>query len=143
MSFLEHQTTEGRHSSASFVGRTRLIAKCLLIVLLFCAVLLMAVSNHPVAHTIESGPVRHALAFAILPLSTALLWPQIRFWSHILFYAVFGGAIELAQWQMQAGRTGEIEDWLVDIAVAVAVLAIVEQVRLHRERRNRGTSLNP
>lgn len=140
MSYPENEASEPGHRVASFAGWGPLVVKCLLIALLFGAVLLMAVSNHPFAQTIESGAVRHALAFAILPVCTALIWPRIRFLPHVLFYAAFGGAIEIAQWQMRAGRTGEVEDWLVDVAVAVAVLAVVEQLRLYRERRNRGTS---
>ncbi|MCA1200127.1 hypothetical protein K9B35_19340 [Sphingomonas sp. R647] len=105
---------------------------------LFGVTLFLAVSNHPLAHVIESGPARHALAFAILPITTSLLWPRLPFLPHLIFYAVFGAAIEIAQWQMHAGRSGELEDWLVDIAVAVFVLATVAQVREYLAQRRRG-----
>lgn len=124
------------------IKRANFLVRMLLTALFAGGVWLMAVSNHPIAHVIESGPVRHALAFAALPLMTALIWPRIPFLAHVIFYAVFGAAIEIAQWKMHAGRTGEFEDWLVDIVVAVAVLAAVEQVRVHLARRDRGAPID-
>lgn len=106
------------------------------------ATVFLAVSDHPLAHLIESGPARHALAFGVLPVITSIVWPRLRFPPHLLLYTAFGAAIEIAQWLMQAGRTGELEDWLVDVAVALFVLAAIQQVRISLERRKRGASLS-
>lgn len=105
------------------------------------ATVFLAVSDHPLAHLIESGPVRHALAFGVLPIITSIVWPRLRFLPHLLLYTAFGAAIEIAQWLMQAGRTGEFEDWLVDVIVTLFVLAAIEQVRISLERRKRGAPL--
>jgi len=104
------------------------------------ATVFLAVSDHPLAHLIESGPARHALAFAVLPVITSIAWPRLRFLPHLLLYTAFGAAIEIAQSQMQAGRTGELEDWLVDVAVTLFVLAAIEQVRISLDRRKRGST---
>lgn len=91
---------------------------------LLAAMLYLALTPGPWGQIIESSEERHALAFAILPLLSCLAWPALGVVLQFLFYAALGGAIELAQLAMHAGRNAEWNDWFVDLLVAAGALVI-------------------
>lgn len=96
------------------------------------SVLVLALTPGPLGEVIESGEHRHILAFSILPLASALIWPRTSYRLQFLGYALFGAAIEVAQGVMAVGRAAELDDWLIDCAAAAVVLGLVAIVRATR-----------
>lgn len=92
-------------------------------------VTLFALLPGPLGQIIESGEERHLLAFAMLPALSSLGWPRVGPVRQWLGYALFGGAIELAQEWMGLGRHAELSDWLLDLAAAAISLALAHAIR--------------
>jgi VanZ family protein len=107
----------------------------ILFVLLLLTALYLALTPQPIGMLIESGETRHALAFAILPLISSIAWPRLPIVPHFLGYSVFGGLIEIAQFEMHVGRNAEWVDWITDIVVAAITLILCRIVALLVARR--------
>lgn len=95
-------------------------------------VVFFALVPGPLGQIIESGEQRHVLAFALLPIISALGWPAIGARMQWLGYAIFGASIEVTQGWMAVGRQAELGDWLVDMAAATISLTIVHLIRRTR-----------
>jgi len=97
----------------------------LFFILVTALVTFLALTPGPLGQLVESGPVRHLLAFAALPVLSSLAWPRIGALWQFFGYAAFGAAIEIAQLLMNIGRVAEWDDWANDlIATAIALLLV-------------------
>ncbi|RYY25545.1 MAG: hypothetical protein EOP62_13040 [Sphingomonadales bacterium] len=92
-------------------------------------VVFLALTPGPLGLVVESGPVRHLLAFAALPVLSALAWPRIRMVWQFAAYALLGAAIEIAQLLMDVGRLAEWDDWANDLVATAVALMLVALVR--------------
>jgi hypothetical protein len=99
-------------------------------VLMLVTVTFLALTPGPLGQVVESGPLRHMLAFAALPALSSLAWPQIRPAWQFLGYAAFGAAIELAQLVMNVGRLAEWDDWANDLIATATALILVRLFRI-------------
>jgi glycopeptide antibiotics resistance protein len=88
------------------------------------AVTFLALTPAPIGQVIESGPVRHVLAFAVLPLLSRLAWPRVSPWVQFAGFGLFGAAIEIAQLLMHVGRKAEWDDWFADLAATALALLL-------------------
>ena len=91
------------------------------------------VPQPPQVLPLTSDKVQHALAFAVLSVSCLLAYPGLARLPMFLALAGFGGAIELAQTIPALNRSGDLLDWLVDMA-AVAVVLPVASLLYRRAR---------
>jgi hypothetical protein len=95
----------------------------------------LALTSGPMGQLVESGPVRHLLAFAALPVLSSLAWPQVKpIWQFVAF-AAFGAAIEIAQLLMNVGRAAEWDDWMNDVLATAIALMLVAACRAWADRR--------
>lgn len=97
----------------------------------------LALTPGPLGQVVESGPVRHLLAFAALPVLSSLAWPQFKPGWQFIAYAAFGAAIEIAQLLMNMGRAAEWDDWANDLAATAIALTLVSVGRGFLERQAR------
>lgn len=82
------------------------------------------VPQPPQVLPLTSDKVQHALAFAVLSVSCLLAYPGLARLPMFLALAGFGGAIELAQTIPALNRSGDLLDWLVDMAAVAVVLPV-------------------
>lgn len=80
----------------------------------------------PEALPLASDKAQHVLAFAVLSVSCLLAYPGLARLPMGLALAGFGGAIELAQTIPLLNRSGELVDWLVDLATILVVLPLAD-----------------
>jgi hypothetical protein len=102
--------------------------------LMAIVVTFLALTPGPLGQVVESGPVRHMLAFAALPVLSSLAWPQIRPLWQFAAFALFGAAIEVAQLWMNVGRLAEWDDWANDLVATAVALMLVSAGRNWIER---------
>lgn len=95
----------------------------------------LALTPGPLGQVVESGPVRHLLAFAALPVLSSLAWPQVKPGWQFIAYAAFGAAIEITQLLMNVGRVAEWDDWANDLVATAIALSLVTFGRNWLERR--------
>ena len=98
------------------------------------AILWLALTSRPPGNTIGTDEFRHALAFVTLVLLGAFAWRQLSLWILWFLLVAFGGAIELAQGAMGAGRLASWDDWYVDIAATTGAVLIVALYRRHKTK---------
>ncbi|RKF17650.1 hypothetical protein D6851_16080 [Altericroceibacterium spongiae] len=112
-------------------------------ILLWLAIALalyLALTPGPIGQAIESGKIRHAIAFMVLPWITMMAYPSLRLRWIVVLYAIFGGVIELVQGAMQAGRHAEWADWFFDllfIMAAIVIGLIVRPLFIHQSKAGR------
>jgi hypothetical protein len=106
----------------------------LLFFVLITAMLFVALAPGELVAPLGTGDNRHAFAFAVLPLVSAVAWPRIDLRVQFAAYAALGGAIELAQAVIHNFHTPEWDDWLTDIGAAAVALGLVWAVRRYRRR---------
>lgn len=82
------------------------------------------VPQPPQVVPLPSDKAQHALAFAVLSVSCLLAYPGLARLPMFLALAGFGGAIELAQTIPALNRSGDLLDWLVDMAAVAVVLPV-------------------
>lgn len=97
----------------------------------------LALTPGPLGQVVESGPVRHMLAFAALPVLSSLAWPRIHPLWQFFAYALFGAGIEAAQLWMNVGRLAEWDDWANDLIATAIALMLVTAWRTHAGRQAR------
>ncbi|MDG2535753.1 hypothetical protein P6144_18980 [Sphingomonas sp. HITSZ_GF] len=97
----------------------------------------LALTPGPMGQVVESGPARHLLAFAALPVLSSLAWPQVKPIWQFLAFALFGAAIEIAQLLMNVGRLAEWDDWANDLIATAVALMLVAAGRTWLERQAR------
>ena len=68
--------------------------------------------------------IQHALVFLILSISGHLAFKQ-KMWAITLGLTIFGAIIEVLQTTLTITRTGDIYDWLADIAGILIGLMII------------------
>lgn len=95
----------------------------------------LALTPGPLGQIVESGPLRHMLAFAALPILSSLAWPRVAPLRQFLAFALFGATIEIAQLLMNAGRRAEWNDWANDLLATTIALVLVAVGRAWLERR--------
>lgn len=105
------------------------VALRMFFVLTLVTVTFLALTPGPMGQVIESGLVRHLLAFAALPALSSLAWPHVKPIWQFLAFAAFGAAIEIAQLLMDVGRVAEWEDWANDLIATAIALILVSRVR--------------
>jgi hypothetical protein len=88
------------------------------------ATLYLALTPGPAGAMIESGPLRHMMAFLILPCLAMAAYPRLSRWLILFIMSVFGGLIELGQLGMNVGRHGSWMDWLLDTGTAAVAIVI-------------------
>jgi VanZ family protein len=71
----------------------------------------------------------HALAFSVLAAFLAPAYPRASLLFLFLSLAAFGALIEGVQAIPALGRTPSLEDWIVDVFSAAAVLAFIAVFR--------------
>ena len=97
------------------------------------ATLYLALTPGAAGAMIESGPLRHMMAFLILPSLAMAAYPRLSRWLILFIMSVFGGLIELGQLGMNVGRHGSWMDWLLDTGTAaVAIMIALAWRRLSR-----------
>ncbi len=109
------------------------VARVVFLLAIFTATFLALVPG-PLGRIIESSALRHSLAFLVLPILAGLGWPSIGYRWLWLGFATFGGMIELAQWMMGMGRSGNLTDLLVDCVAIAAALIALHQIRQIQDR---------
>lgn len=72
--------------------------------------------------------IQHALIFLILSISGYLAFKQ-KMWAITLGLTIFGAIIEVLQATLTITRTGDVYDWLADIAGLLIGLMIVSVYR--------------
>lgn len=117
--------------------RSRLFFLFLLLTMIF-----FALSPGEITDFTGTGDDRHAFAFALLPLVSAIAWPRIPLTIQFLAYSALGGGIEIAQWIRRDWHTAEWDDWFTDMAAAAVALLIVAAVRRYRARRSVSADLS-
>ncbi|WP_022672132.1 hypothetical protein [Novosphingopyxis baekryungensis] len=88
------------------------------------ATLYLALTPGPAGAIVESGALRHMMAFLVLPWLAMAAYPQLSAWFVLFLMSVFGGLIELGQLGMNVGRHGSWLDWLLDTGTAAAAIVI-------------------
>ncbi|BBC72370.1 conserved hypothetical protein [Altererythrobacter sp. B11] len=92
---------------------------------LLCAVIFwLAVRPGSGAPTLGWDKLDHMAAFLVLAAYARVAWPRGSAVAIVLSLALFGGLIEIAQWQMGWGRDGDVMDWIADVAATLAGLAL-------------------
>jgi VanZ family protein len=81
-----------------------------------------------------SDKLEHAVAWAVLTLTAALLWPS-RLWAGAAYALVLGAVVEVLQAVMPLGRDGDWRDWVADACGVTAAAVIVLIARRLRARR--------
>ena len=104
----------------------------LLFLVLVTAMLFVALAPGDIVGMFGTGENRHAFAFGVLPLVSAVAWPRLDLRIQLAAYAALGAAIEGAQWLIHDFHTAEWDDWLVDVAATIAALALVWLIRRWR-----------
>ncbi len=105
--------------------------------LMAIVVTFLALTPGPLGQVVESGPVRHMLAFAALPVLSSLAWPRVKPLWQFFTFALFGAAIEIAQLWMNVGRVAEWDDWANDLVATAVALLLVSAGRGWLERQAR------
>lgn len=75
--------------------------------------------------------IQHALIFFILSVSGCLAFKK-KIWIVILGLAIFGAIIEVLQATLTTTRTGDIYDWLADVAgilIGFMIISIYRQFK--------------
>lgn len=93
---------------------------------LLATIATLAFALAPAALGGTGGAAYHALAFLVLGGLTRLAFHRQGFFRCLLLLAAFGGAIEIAQFSLNTGRSAEWWDWFVDIAAGALGLVLGE-----------------
>ena len=75
--------------------------------------------------------IQHALIFLILSISGYLAFKQ-KMWAITLGLTIFGAIIEVLQATLTVTRTGDVYDWLADIAgllIGIMIISIYRQFK--------------
>ena len=99
---------------------------------LVAAMLFVALAPGEIVEPYGTGDNRHAFAFGVLPLVSAIAWPRLRLRVQLAGYAALGGGIEGAQWLIHNFHTAEWDDWLTDVGAAAVALGLVWAWRRYR-----------
>ncbi len=85
----------------------------------------------PQLAALPSDKLQHLAAFALLSAAAVAAYPAAWRWRQGLGLAAYGAAIELAQLLLPAlNRSGELRDWLADLAGIAVCLPVAHG--LHR-----------
>lgn len=99
-------------------------------------VLVMALLPHPPQVPIEGDKYQHMLAFGTLTILSVAAYPKTPLLHIGERLAFLGAMIELVQSIPALNRSCDIMDWFADVAVVIAVLAVVA---LYRRRHSSAT----
>ena len=85
---------------------------------------LLPAVDMPEELSLVSDKLEHAAAYAAIAGCTALGFARPAALRGALAAAVLGGAIEIVQQAMVPGRSGDLGDWLADVAGVIVGLAL-------------------
>ena len=89
----------------------------------------------PELPALPSDKLQHLAAFAALSVGAVLAYPAARRIGQGLGLAAFGAAIEAAQLVPALNRSGELLDWLADLAAIAVFLPLAAWLRGRALRR--------
>lgn len=93
------------------------------------AIVVLALMPQPPIAISASDKLQHMAAFALLTALAGLGYPEVSLPRIVLRMAVIGAGIEIAQLYPALGRSGDVTDFLADMAASVAVAVLLVPVR--------------
>ncbi|QSB43774.1 hypothetical protein IDJ81_10425 [Tsuneonella flava] len=117
--------------SSSTMHPPRALAWLVRLALLIAAVAIAYLALAPVNLGGRGGNIDHAFAFVTLGFLSRLAFPRWYMIVLLALLALFGGAIEVLQGTMHAGRDMQMVDFKIDVAAALVGLiagALVNRV---------------
>ena len=101
---------------------------------LLAITLWFALIPQPPALPFGGDGARHALAFFLLPLVAGMACRNLGLPVLWLVFALFGGLIEILQYEMGMGRQAQWSDWFIDLAALTAASAFLWLTRRRGKR---------